>query len=72
MIVCICKGITDQQIANLVDDGATSAHEVIESCHAGKDCGTCVFKVNKLVRQKVSENAQETSSPAAVGRVSRG
>jgi bacterioferritin-associated ferredoxin len=49
MVICLCKGVSDSKIRFLVQSGKRSVKEVMASCHAGKDCGTCVCDVKALV-----------------------
>lgn len=49
MVVCLCKGVSDKKIRWLVQNGSTSVREVMATSQAGKDCGTCICEVKKLV-----------------------
>ena len=51
MVVCLCKGVSDKKIRWLVQNGATSLREVVASCKAGSDCGTCVFQVKEIIEE---------------------
>ena len=41
MIVCVCLGVTDRTVRNLVRQGASSLYEVALGCSAGACCGGC-------------------------------
>jgi len=58
MVVCLCKGISDKQIRQLVEAGVTSAREVMSRCRAGTDCGTCVLQVRAVVEETLAEVAE--------------
>ena len=49
MIVCVCKGVSDRQIRNLICQGAASVHAVGRGCAAGTDCGACVQQIRCMI-----------------------
>ena len=49
MIVCHCAVVGDQQIAAAAAAGASTLSQVCASTGAGKDCGSCVFSVRRLL-----------------------
>ncbi|MCH2058208.1 MAG: (2Fe-2S)-binding protein [Thalassotalea sp.] len=50
MYVCICKGITDKQIKQMViEHGVGSIRELKQRLDVGSQCGTCV----KLTQQVI-------------------
>ena len=51
MVVCLCKGVSDKKIRWLVQNGASSLREVMATCHAGRDCGTCVCAVKEVIEK---------------------
>jgi len=43
MIVCVCRGISDRDVAEEVRRGARSLDELSRRCDgAGRDCGSCI------------------------------
>lgn len=50
MIICLCKNISDRQIREMADQGA-STREVIHKSKAGTCCGACTVEVQDLVRR---------------------
>jgi len=42
MILCICRGVSEREVAEVVAQGAASVAEVRRACGAGGDCGSCV------------------------------
>ncbi len=55
MYVCICKKITDTQIIQEVENGATTANEISERLGASSQCGKCKKCVRNLVEKQVVE-----------------
>ncbi|MFT3766231.1 MAG: (2Fe-2S)-binding protein [Minicystis sp.] len=59
MYVCLCLGVTDQDIQETIAQGACSAEEVMYCTGAGTRCGSCRQTVAAIV-----EEAQQASRPA--------
>ena len=64
MFVCICRGITDQKITDLVKQGMICAIEIRKNCGAGSDCGSCKIKVDRLVKNILEQPSQEEKKTA--------
>ena len=60
MFVCICKGVTENKIREAIRAGAQSVEEVKHKCGAGTDCGTCILKLYRIVRDQMQ--AEEAAS----------
>ena len=52
MIVCICHGVSDRDLKDLIASGATSLREIGQSCRAGTDCGACLREIRQLAQQQ--------------------
>lgn len=50
MYVCVCLGITEKNIKDIVSEG-TTIEDVQRKCQAGTDCGSCVNSINKLIKE---------------------
>jgi len=59
MIVCLCRGVSDRQVNEAIDNGATCVGR-LEQCGIGGDCGGCERTLEKML-----DKAEET------GRISR-
>jgi len=53
MYVCLCKGITDQQIKDAVEGGANSFREVRKSLGVATQCGKCACAANSIIKDHV-------------------
>lgn len=51
MIVCHCGVVSDRQVTGAIDEGATTLGDVCRRTGAGRDCGTCVLSVRRLMCQ---------------------
>ncbi|WP_448211770.1 (2Fe-2S)-binding protein [Colwellia sp. MEBiC06753] len=64
MFVCICKGITDKQIKQMVlDHGVGSIRELKQQLDIASQCGTCV----KLTQQVIDNVIVDESLFKQVG-----
>ena len=45
MILCLCRGVSEREVAEVVSQGAASVSEVRRACGAGTDCGSCVADI---------------------------
>jgi bacterioferritin-associated ferredoxin len=66
MLVCLCKGVSDKKIRWLVQNGATCLRDVMATCKAGSDCGSCVCQVRDLIEEVrlEGEGASAKKDPA--------
>jgi bacterioferritin-associated ferredoxin len=51
MFVCVCNGITDRQIEEAIDAGASSLEELTCALGVGAGCGTCGDYARHLLRK---------------------
>lgn len=59
MYVCLCKGVTNKDIKQLVSAGVSSVEEIMECTGAGTGCGTCLAEI----AQMVEEGSNRSNSP---------
>lgn len=45
MYVCLCTGVTSEQIQEAINNGANSAAEITALTGAGSNCGSCLTTV---------------------------
>ena len=62
MYVCLCLGITDQDIRQTVAAGASSVKQVREQLGAGSQCGKCAMHTRQLVRDELELLKQAAAS----------
>ncbi len=55
MFVCICNGITDSDIRQAMDDGASTVRDLNRTMGVGSCCGKCT-RVARDVLKSHSEN----------------
>ncbi len=48
MIVCVCRGVSDREIRQAVDDGASCLRQLEARC-IGDRCGMCVNSLRELI-----------------------
>ena len=54
MYVCLCRGITDQDIKDAIADGAESYREVRELLDLGTCCGRCAPEAKSIINEELS------------------
>ena len=58
MIVCHCGVVNDREVRRSIEAGAASLAAVCRATGAGRDCGSCVLSLKRLLCQH-----QATPSP---------
>jgi bacterioferritin-associated ferredoxin len=66
MYVCICKGITEQQIIDEINKApAHSSKDIVKRLGLGSDCGTCLIDaIDKLFNTTKQSSAYQIQSTA--------
>jgi bacterioferritin-associated ferredoxin len=49
MFVCLCLGVTNQQVTSAVRAGACTSQQVANACGAGSDCGRCRRNLREII-----------------------
>jgi len=57
MFVCICKGITEQNVRDAVDSGSQNIKLLKEQLAVGSQCGTCVTHAKQLINEQLAATA---------------
>ena len=55
MYVCICKKITDTQILQEVERGASTINEISEKLGVATQCGKCKKCAQKMIKRQVAD-----------------
>jgi bacterioferritin-associated ferredoxin len=66
MYICLCKGISDQQIIEQIGSKQQlCAKDLCKKMQVGADCGTCLNEAIDLIEQQLSTKFQSHfSSPS--------
>ncbi len=64
MYVCLCRGITDQDIKDAMQNGAESIRDVREMLDLGTCCGRCVPEAKTIISEELAEIAVRISVAA--------
>ena len=51
MIICQCAVVSDRLVTQAVASGARSLAQVCHATNAGRDCGSCVFAVRRVLTE---------------------
>lgn len=49
MYICLCMGVSDGEIQQVVSEGACSVQEVMQCTGAGTRCGSCRPSIHSLI-----------------------
>jgi len=53
MFVCVCRAVTEQELRETIEAGASTVQAVTLACRAGDDCGAC----HGAIRDMIDEHA---------------
>jgi len=56
MYVCLCRGITDQDIKDAIENGAESYREIRDLLDLGTCCGRCAPEARAIISNELAEN----------------
>jgi bacterioferritin-associated ferredoxin len=51
VIVCHCAVVNDDAVGRAIDNGARSVAQVCGATGAGRNCGSCIFTLKRLLCQ---------------------
>ncbi|MFM2481922.1 (2Fe-2S)-binding protein [Celerinatantimonas sp. YJH-8] len=57
MFVCICQGITDEQIRKAVREGNISVKEIKQQLQIATQCGRCIKATQAIINQELEASA---------------
>lgn len=55
MIICVCKNISDRDIAQAVAEGCSSFKALQKELELGKSCGTCMECARECFAEKKAD-----------------
>jgi bacterioferritin-associated ferredoxin len=61
MFVCLCCGITNNKVAEVVAAGASTTKQIAEACGAGADCGRCRHTLRAILGSMAQGSATRTT-----------
>ncbi len=64
MYVCLCRGITDQDIKDAINNGAQSYKEIREMLDLGTCCGRCAPEARAILSDEISKLAAKLAVAA--------
>ncbi|MCF7982045.1 MAG: (2Fe-2S)-binding protein [Pseudomonadales bacterium] len=66
MYVCLCKGITDQDIVDEMDQGARNLRDIGKRLGVGSQCGRCCQSAKEVIQDyKSLSNSMSLAYSAA-------
>ncbi|TSE00685.1 (2Fe-2S)-binding protein [Skermania sp. ID1734] len=58
MYVCICRAVTEKEVAEVVDAGARTVDDVGERCGAGTGCGSCKERICAILDEAAKSSGR--------------
>ena len=55
MYVCLCLGVTNHTVTEVVSDGAATPKEVAAACGAGSGCNQCWRTIRAIIAAAADE-----------------
>jgi bacterioferritin-associated ferredoxin len=72
VIVCHCEVVNDQAVTCAIDSGARTLAQVCAATGAGRNCGTCVFTLKRILCQhEVAVSTAPITKAAPIMEVER-
>lgn len=59
MIICLCEGLSDRDLREVVRNGATSRFELSMRTGAGRCCGSCRCDLKQIVQEETEAMVPE-------------
>lgn len=57
MYVCVCLAVSEDEVREAIESGATTREAVTRACKAGGDCGACHGMIATMIEDHVEEGA---------------
>ncbi|MGO3344053.1 MAG: bacterioferritin-associated ferredoxin [Marinomonas sp.] len=58
MYVCLCNGVTDNQIKASIQEGATTMRALYKETNLGNQCGKCCQCAKKILNNELLQIAE--------------
>lgn len=55
MYVCVCLAVTESEVENAIQNGATTREAVTRACGAGGDCGACHGMIATMIEDYLED-----------------
>lgn len=65
MYTCICAAVTEPEVRACIHAGANTVEEIGDECLAGTGCGTCVHRLDALLRESAPLSGAAQQPPSA-------
>ncbi len=59
MYICICKAVTDNQIREAVENGATNFPQVRKELGLASQCGKCGILAREVFNESINRNIDD-------------
>lgn len=70
MFVCLCHGISDRSIREIIRSGASNIRSLQKKCKAGGRCGTCLYELKAIIREEQQTSVEHYGADDVFDRAS--
>jgi bacterioferritin-associated ferredoxin len=63
MYVCVCLAVSDREVREAIESGATTREAVTRACRAGGDCGACHGMIATMIEDHLDESGPIVCRP---------
>jgi bacterioferritin-associated ferredoxin len=65
MYVCVCLAVSDREVREAIEGGASTREAVTRVCKAGGDCGACHGMIATMIEDHLEESGPIRCCPPA-------
>jgi len=63
MYACICRGITEQNVIDMVNHNCFTYAHYSSLCRGDKGCCKCLPRIKELINEEYSKSTRDGSAP---------
>lgn len=71
MYVCVCLAVSDREVREAIESGATTREAVTRACKAGGDCGACHGMIATMIEDHLEESSAIRCCPPVAAAADR-
>ncbi|WAR43912.1 (2Fe-2S)-binding protein [Methylomonas rapida] len=62
MYICVCKAVTDRQVAQAINQGACTRRQLMQCTGAGSVCGKCSQSIKNMLEEQVCRQQERQAA----------
>jgi bacterioferritin-associated ferredoxin len=69
--VCVCLAVSETEVRDAIEGGATTREAVTRACRAGGDCGACHQMIEDMIEDAAEARMSDLVAARALVRTTR-